>query len=178
MRFVELLKTMVMLSAGAATTLAVITVAGASTRGDDRLVFIAAAWWVVAALVGTVLGRRAQVSPPIGRVLADARVATMMPEHRPAAVVLNRLWPLLLCTIVAGGLAFLAPQIAGIAAGFAIIWALAWRRQDSAVLAIEERDGVTFYVEPTSPLRPVRLVKMPGFRREVPSIDGTGTTPG
>ena len=44
-------------------------------------------------------------------------------------------------TLLAGGLAFLAPQIPGIAAGFAIIWALAWRRQDAAVAAIEERDG-------------------------------------
>ena len=61
---------------------------------------------------------------------------------------MNRLWPLLLSTIVAGGLGLIAPQIPGIATGFAIIWALGWRRQESAVRAIEERDGVTFYVEP------------------------------
>ena len=41
-----------------------------------------------------------------------------------------------------------------IAAGFAVIWALAWRRQSSAVTAIEERDGARFYIERTSPLRP------------------------
>ena len=35
------------------------------------------------------------------------------------------------------------------AAGFAIIWALAWRRQDAAVTAIEERDGFRFYVDRT-----------------------------
>ena len=54
------------------------------------------------------------------------------------------------------GLAFIAPQVPGIATGFAIIWALSWRRQHRAVQAIEERDGVVFYVEPTSPLRPKR----------------------
>lgn len=178
MRFVDLLKTTVMLSAAAATTLAIITVAAASTTRDDRLVFAAAAWWFAAAVIGALLGRRAQVTPPIARVLADSRMATMMPEHRPTAVVLNRLWPLLVSTVVAGGIALFAPQVAGIATGFAVIWSLAWRRQDSAVLAIEERDGVTFYVEPTSPLRPLQLVRMPGFRREVPAIDGTGTTPG
>lgn len=178
MRFVDLLKTTVMLSAAAATTLGVITVAAASSTSDDRLVFVSALWWCLAALIGALLGRRAQVTPPIARLLADSRVATMMPEHRPTAVVINRLWPLLLSTLVAAGMAFVAPQIAGIAAGFAIIWSLSWRRQDSAVLAIEERDGVTFYVEPTSPFRPVRLVRMPGFRREVPSMDGSGTTPG
>ena len=174
MRFVDLLRTTVLLSAAAATTLAIITVAAATTAGDDVAVFVAAGWWFVAALIGALVGRRAQVSTAIGRLLADAKAATMMPEHRPGAVTVNRLWPLLLSTIVAGGLGFVAPQIPGIAAGFTIIWALAWRRQESAVRAIEERDGATFYVEPTSPVRPLRLVRTPGFRREVPSLDGTG----
>ncbi len=80
--------------------------------------------------------------------------------------------------IAAGALAFVFPQVPGIAAGFTIIWALAWRRQDSAVQAIEERDGVTFFVEHTSPLRPIELVRMPGFRREIPTMPTTPTTPG
>jgi hypothetical protein len=172
-RFVDLLKTTVMLSAGAATTLGVITVAAASNTNDNRLVFISVAWWLIAALVGGFVGRRSVVTPAIGRLLADAKAATMMPEHRPGAVVLNRLWPLIVSTIAAGALAFLVPQVPGIATGFAVIWSLAWRRQDSAVLAIEERDGVTFYVERTSPVRPIRLLRTPGFRREVPTIDGT-----
>jgi hypothetical protein len=173
-RFVDLLRTTVLLSGGAATTLAVITIAAASTDGDDRAVIVAAAWWFVAALIGAFVGRRAQVSQAIGRLLADAKTATMMPEHRPAAVAVNRLWPLLLSTVAAGALGLIAPQIPGIAAGFAVIWALAWRRQESAVRAIEERDGATFYVEPTSPVRPLRLVRTPGFRREVPTLNGSG----
>jgi hypothetical protein len=173
-RFVDLLRTTVLLSAGAATTLAVITVAAATADGDDRAVIVAAAWWFVAALIGAFVGRRAQVTEAIGRLLADAKTATMMPEHRPGAVAVNRLWPLLLSTVAAGALGFVAPQIPGIAAGFAVIWALAWRRQESAVRAIEERDGATFYVEPTSPVRPLRLVRTPGFRREVPTLNGSG----
>jgi hypothetical protein len=172
-RFVDLLRTTVLLSAGAATTLAVITVAAATTDGDDRAVIVAAAWWFVAALIGAFVGRRAQVTEAIGRLLADAKAATMMPEHRPAAVAVNRLWPLLLSTVAAGAFGLLAPQIPGIATGFAVIWALAWRRQESAVRAIEERDGATFYVEPTSPVRPLRLVRTPGFRREVPTFNGS-----
>ena len=62
-----------------------------------------------------------------------------------------------------GVLSVFAPQIGGIAAGFAIIWALAWRRQEAAVAAIEERDGVRFYVDKTSPFSPIRLVRTPGF---------------
>jgi hypothetical protein len=173
-RFVDLLRITVLLSAGAATALAIITVLGATAEGDDTLVFILAGWWFVAALVGAWVGRRAQVSTAIGRLLADAKAATMMPEHRPGAITVNRLWPLLLSTIAAGALGLIAPQIPGIATGFAVIWALAWRRQESAVRAIEERDGATFYVEPTSPVRPLRLVRTPGFRREVPTLNGTG----
>lgn len=171
MRFADLLRTTVLLSGGAATTLAVICTAGASNDGDSALVFIAAGWWFLAAVIGTFLGRKAEASPPIARVLADAKAATMMPEPQAGTIIINRLWPLLVVTIVAGALAFLAPQIPGIAAGFAIIWALAWRRQDGAVVAIEERDGVTFYVEKTSPVRPMKLVRAPGFRRERPIID-------
>ena len=162
-----------MLSAGAATTLGVITVLAAGPSSDDVLVFVCAGWWVVAAAIGSLLGRRATATAPIARVLADARNATMLPEHRPGSVLINRLWPLLVSMVVAGGLAVIVPQVTGIAAGFAIIWALAWRKQDGAVQAIEERDGVTFYVERTSPVRPIRLVRTPGFRREVPSLNGS-----
>jgi hypothetical protein len=175
-RFVDLLRTTVLLSAGAATTLAVITVAAATAQGDDGVVVVAAGWWFVAALIGAFVGRRAQVSPQIGRLLANAKAATMMPEHRPGAVLVNRLWPLLLSTIIGGALGFLAPQIPGIATGFAVIWALAWRRQESAVRAIEERDGVTFYIEPSSPVHPLQLIRTPGFRREVPTLNGTGAS--
>jgi hypothetical protein len=167
-----LLKTTVLLSAGAATTLAVITVLAASSDAEPTVVFVVAGWGVVAAIVGIVTGRGGRVSPAIGRLLASARMATTLPEIRPGSVVFNRLWPLVICTVAAGALAFVAPQVPGIATGFAIIWAFAWRGQDRAVTAIEERDGVTFYIEPTSPFRPIQLVRTPGFRREVPSING------
>jgi hypothetical protein len=169
-RFVDLLKTTVMLSAGAATMLAIVTVIAATTDGSNTVVLAGAAWWVVAGLIGAALGRRAAVTASIGRLLADAKVATMLPEHRPAAVVVNRLWPLLLSTVAAGAIGLLFPQVPAVACGFAVIWSLAWRRQDSAVLAVEERDGVTYYVERTSPVRPIQLVRTPGFRREVPTL--------
>ena len=172
MRFVDLLRTTVLLCGGAATTLAVVCVAGASHAGDEQVVLYATAWWLIAAILGSFIGRRHAASPPIARLLADSKNATMMPELRPGTVILNRLWPLLIATILAGALSFLAPQIPGIAAGFTIVWALAWRRQDRAVVAIEERDGVQFYVEKTSPLKPVVVVRVPGLRREVPSLDG------
>jgi len=175
-RFVDLLKSTVMLSAGAATMLAIVTVIGATSDHDDTLVLIATGWWVAASIIGVLLGRRAQVTAPIGRLLADAKMATMLPEHRPAAVILNRLWPLLLSTVAGGAVGFVFPQVPAVACGFALIWSLAWRRQDSAVLAVEERDGVTFYVERTSPVRPMQLVRTPGLRREVPTLTSVNGT--
>jgi hypothetical protein len=166
MRYVDLLKATVLLSGGSATALAAATLLGATRNDVESVALISAAWWAVASIVGVVLGRRAEVNPPIARALAAAKSTTTMPEVRPGATLLNRLWPLLLCVVVAGGLAVVIPQAAGIAAGFTIIWALAWRRQEHAVRAIEERDGVTFYVERTSPVSPLSLVRAPGFRRE------------
>ena len=168
MRFVDFLKTTVMLSAGAATLLAAVTVIGAG--GNSVLILLALAWWVVAGLSGLILGRRAEINPPIARLLAAAKATNTLPRQRPAAILLNRLWPLLLYTLGFGALAFVAPQIPGIAAGLPIILALYWRRQEAAVSAIEERDGAAFYVEPTSPLRPIRLVRTPGLRRDVAPV--------
>ncbi len=166
MRFADLLRTTVLLNAGAATALGAACVVGAANDPGSSVAVQAAAWWLIAAIVGARLGRQASTTPPIARALADAALATTLPEERPWATVVNRLWPLLVATLVAGALAFLAPQVPGIAAGFAIIWALAWRFQDRAVLAVEERDGVAFFVEPTSPFAPVKLVRAPGLRRE------------
>jgi hypothetical protein len=174
MRFVDFLRVTVMLSGAAASLLAVVCVAGASNNDEAVLVLGIAGWWVVASGIGLFLGRRAATNPPITRLLADAKAATMLPEHRPGSTIVNRLWPLLLLTLASGAIAFLAPQVPGLAAGFAIIWALAWRRQDAAVEAIEERDGVTFYVEKTAPHKPIRLVRTPGFRREVPTLSQPG----
>lgn len=175
MRFVDLLKTTVLLSAASATLLGVITVAGAGADRDTTLVIFAAAWWTVAAAIGAIVGHPTRVTPSISRVLADAKATTSLPELRPGLILVNRLWPLLVSTIVAAILGAFIPQVAAVATGFGLIWSLGWRHQDGAVAAIEDRDGATFYVERTSPVRSIRLVRTPGFRREVPSLNGAGS---
>lgn len=172
MRFADFLRTTVLASAGAASVLAALTVAGATGHGDDLLVPFAAAWWVVAGLTGIWLGRRAERSGPIASLLASARTQASLPDVNPARTMLNRLWPLLVSTVGAGALAFIVPQVAAVATGFAIIWSLAWRRQASAVRAIEQRDGARFYVDKTSPFKPIRLVRTPGFRSNLFELNG------
>jgi hypothetical protein len=171
-RFTDFLRMTVLLSAGAATALAAVTLAALANDGDALVVPVVAGWWVIAGILGIWLGRRAETSPPIASLLASARTQAMLPELNPGRTLINRLWPLLLSTIGAGALAFVLPQAPAVAAGFALIWALAWRRQSSAVTAIEERDGARFYVERTSPLRAIRLVRTPGFRSNLFELNG------
>jgi len=172
MRFVDFLRAAVLLCAASATVLATVTVLRAGSQADDALVLFVAGWWLVAGTIGAWLGRRARTNSPIARLLASAKSTSSLPEHRPGSLLVNRLWPLLGSTVLAIGLGLVAPQIPGIATGFAIIAALAWRRQEAAVTAIEERDGVAFYVEQTSPMRPIKLVRAPGFRRDITSVNG------
>ena len=163
MRYGDLLKATVLLAAGSATLLATLAVIGI-TREDDRVaVYVTAGWWVAAVVIGVALGARADASPAIARLLADARMQSSLPELHPGSTMVNRLWPLLLVTVGAGAAGFWEPQIASVAAGGTIIWAPAWRRQERAVLAVEERDGVRFYVDKTSPFSPIRLIRTPGF---------------
>jgi hypothetical protein len=171
-RFTDFLRTTVLASAGAASLLAALTVAGAAGNSNDTIVPFAAGWWVAAALFGAWVGRRGETSAPIASLLASARTQTSLPEVTPARTMLNRLWPLFVMTVGAGALAFLFPQVPAVATGFAIIWSLAWRRQASAVRAIEARDGARFYVDKTSPLKPIRLVRTPGFRSNLFELNG------
>jgi hypothetical protein len=163
LRFGDFLRSTVLLSAGSATLLAAFTVIGISREYDRTLVVFSAIWWAGSVLIGIWLGRRAETSPPIRRLLLGARTQTTLPELRPGVTLINRLWPLLFATLGAAILSVYEPQVSAVASGFSIIWALAWRRQSSAVAAIEERDGVRFYIDRTSPLQPIRLVRTPGF---------------
>jgi hypothetical protein len=163
-RFVDFLRATVLLCAASATFLATVTVLTVGQETAGAPLGVAIGWWLAAALIGAWIGRRNAASPPIARLLADARMQMSLPELRPGVTLINRLWPLLFSTIGAAALGVFVPQVAAVAAGFAIIWALAWRRQEAAVAAIEDRDGFRFYVDRTPPLQPIRLIRTPGLK--------------
>jgi len=177
MRFTDLLRTSVLLFAGAGTALAAVAIAGASSEDNHTLIYVAVGWWGVATAIGLWLGRRAGPTAAIERLLAQARTTHTPPELEPGSIVLTRLWPLGLVTIVAGVLAVWIPQVPAAGAGYGLIWALAWRKQAAAIAAIEERDGVRFYVEPGSALKPIQLIRTPWLRRiePVPEREGVAT---
>jgi hypothetical protein len=172
MRFTDFLKATVLLTAGEGTTLAAVAIVAAASKGDNVTIVFALVWWVVACAIGGWLGRRRETTERIANLLASARSSMALPELRPAAVLVNRLWPLGVLALITAGISWLYPQAAAVIAGGLVLLALAWRRQEAAVTAIEERDGARFYVVPTSPLSGIQLARTPGYRR--PSGNGTG----
>jgi hypothetical protein len=172
--FTDFLKSTVLLTAGEATALAAVTIIAAAGKDDTVTIVFSLAWWAVAAIVGAWLGRRTTPSARIRTLLGEARTSEALPDVRPAAVLVNRLWPLGVVALIAAGIAWLYPQFPSVAAGYAILVALSWRKQEAAVTAIEGRDGSRFYVVPTSPFRGIELMRTPGYRFPV----GNGAAPG
>jgi hypothetical protein len=166
MLFCDLLRITVLLIAGVASALGAVTVVIANQDADHTTLIVAGVWWLVAVVIGLLLGRSARAAEAMRGALASARTATSLPPESPGRIALMRLWPIGAFALISAGLAWIWPQIAAVGAGYSILVALAWRRREAAVTAIEERDGVRFYVEPSSALQPVQLVRTPGLGRD------------
>jgi hypothetical protein len=162
--YTDLLRVTVFLTGAEATALGAITALGASRTGDSTTIVVAAAWWLVSLAIGFYLGRPSRAAADVRDPLARARTATSLPSETPARIAVSRLWPIALTAVIAGGLGLFFPGVAVIGAGYALIVSLAWHTREAAVLAIEHRDGVKFYVVPSSALRPIELVRTPGLR--------------
>ena len=86
MRFRDFLRVSVLLYGGAATALAVVSVVGATRADTNTLVYVAAVWWCVAALVGLWLGRRLATTDGIARLwwVQTCRVGSRPPRAATA----------------------------------------------------------------------------------------------
>lgn len=168
MPFSDLLRLTVLLVAGTATALGTLAVLIAQRDLSTLTLAVGGAWWLVAIVLGLWLGSSARAGQAISPALAAARTTTSLPVETPAQIALQRLWPIGAFALVCGVAGVIWPQVAAIGAGYAILIALMWRRREDAVRAIEDRDGVRFYVEPGSALEPIRLVRTPGLYRDRP----------
>ena len=166
MLFTDLLRATVLLVAGVGTFLAAVAIATASQDGDATAIVVGVGWWAIAVAIGLWLGRSTAAGESMRRVLAGARTATSLPAETPGRIAFLRLWPIAAFALVAAGVAWAWPQVAAIGAGYSILVALAWRHREAAVSAIEERDGVRFYVDASSAFEPVRLIRTPGLYRD------------
>lgn len=166
MPYTDLLRVTVFLTAAEATILAAIAALSAGRADEGATVIVAAAWWLIAFVLGLYLGRPAGAADGVRDILARARTATSLPEETPARISAARLWPIGATAIVAGALGIVFPGVAAVGAGYALLVSLQLRTREAAVLGIEHRDGVKFYVVPNSALRPVQLVRTPGLRSD------------
>ncbi len=166
MPYTDLLRVTVLLTAAEATVLGAITAIAAGRDNDTTTMLVAVVWWLAALAIGLQLGRPQRAVEGIRDVLSRARTATSLPDETPARIAVGRLWPIGLITLAAGVLGIFWPGVAAIGAGYALLVALALRTREAAVLGIEHRDGVKFYVVPSSALRPVDLVRTPGLRSD------------
>ncbi len=166
MPYTDLLRVTVFITGAEATVLAAIAVLGAGGEVSTTGVIVAAAWWLISLILGFWLGRPARAIEDMRVPLANARTATSLPSETPSRIAIGRLWPIAVTAIGAGVLGLFFPGVAVIGAGYAMIVSLAWHTREGAVLAIEQRDGVKFYVVPNSALRPIQLVRTPGLRSD------------
>ncbi|HEU4707192.1 MAG TPA: hypothetical protein VFS64_08400 [Solirubrobacterales bacterium] len=164
MPYTDLLRASVFVTAAEATALGAITAVAANREGEAWIVLVAGVWWLISLAIGLYLSRPARAADDVRDALARARTATSLPDQSPARIALTRLWPIAFTAIAAGVLGIFFPGVAAVGAGYALIASLAWHTREAAVLGIESRDGVKFYVVPSHPLRPIELVRTPGLR--------------
>jgi hypothetical protein len=164
--YTDLLRITVFLAGAEATALGAITALAAGRDSDTTTVLVAAAWWTAALVLGLYLGRPVRAADGVRDALARARTATSLPEGSPSRIAAIRLWPIGLTALAAGILGVIYPGVAAIGAGYALLVALTLRTREAAVLGIEQRDGVKFYVVSNSALRPIELVRTPGLRSD------------
>ena len=164
MPYTDLLRVTVLLTGAEATALAAVAAIVSNRDGDTTTLLVAAAWWLAALAIGFYLGRPSRAADGMRDALARARTATSLPPETPSRIAIARLWPIAVTAIAAGALGVFFPGVAAIGAGYALLVSLAWHAREAAVEAIEQRDGVRFYVVPNSALRPIQLVRTPGLR--------------
>jgi len=169
MQFKDLLRGTVLLAASAATALAAISAVAINATGDDKLAALALGWWVVSIGIGVWLGRPSRAAAALTAPLAAARTATQLPSESPARIAFGRLWPIAFFVVVTGALGPFVPQVPAIATGFCLAVAAVWRNREAAVTAVEDRDGVIFYVENGTAFEPIKLIRTPGLRRGRPA---------
>jgi hypothetical protein len=160
MRYCDYLHTSVLMIGSSALALILISAGSLAADGGETMLILSGIWLAIAVLVGLWIGRGASVQEPVRALLSTSRPEPIFPLLEPAAVLLSRLWPVLAITLVAAISSYWFPQLAVAAAGYGLLWALAWRKQSDAVLAIEERDAVHFWIVKNSPLKPPKLVRV------------------
>ena len=138
---------------------------GGRARSGRRLVVpVAAGWWLVAAAIGIWMGRRAETSPPIAALLASARMQASLPEVEPEPHDLESAVGAARFDDRRGRARVRVPP--GARGGDRLRGDLGARVAPTGVRGDGDRGARRRPVlrGRTSPLKPIQLVRTPGFR--------------
>lgn len=163
MRFSEYLRTTVTLLATTAVALLLIAISSIAREGGSALLVFTLIWILASVAIGAWLGRGGGAMESIGVLLSRSRPEPVFPRIEPGAVLITRLWPVLLIAVIAAVASIWFPSPAIAASGYGLIWSLSWRKQALAVEAIEERDAVHFWIVRTSAFSKPKLVRVPAM---------------
>lgn len=166
MPYTELLRVTVFVTGAEATVLGAISAISVGGEPSPTTMIVAFAWWLIAIILGFWMGRPERAREDMREPLSRAKTATSLPSESPTRIALQRLWPIAITALIAGGLGLFFPGVAIIGTGYALIVSLSWHTREAAVQAIEERDGVRFFVVPGSAFKPIKLVRTPGLRSD------------
>lgn len=163
MRYCDYLHSCVVLIGSAAIALILISAGSLAYFASGVVTVLSIAWLAICVACGLWIGRGDAVQESVRSLLSKSRPEPIFPKIEPPAVLFSRLWPVLAITLVAAISSYWFPQLAVAAAGYGVLWSLAWRKQSGAVLAIEERDLVHFWIVKSAPLQSPRLVRVPAM---------------
>lgn len=163
MRFSEYLRTTVLLVGTTGLALLLIAAGAILRDGNLLLLVFTAGWTLVSVLTGLWLGRRGDALESIRTLLSRSRPEPVFPMIAPGAVLLGRLWPILVIALVSVVGSLWLPSLPIVGGGYGLIWSLAWRKQALAVEAIEERDAVHFWVVRTAIFKQIKIVRVPAM---------------
>ncbi len=166
MPYTELLRLTVLITGAEASVLAAVSAISVGGEPGPTTIIVAVAWWLISLILGLWLGRPERAREDVRDPLSRAKTATSLPVESAGRITLQRLWPIAITAVIAGGLGLFFPGVAIIGTGYALIVSLSWHTREAAVQAIEERDGVRFYVLPGSALKPIQLTRTPGLRSD------------
>ena len=102
MLFSELLRITVLLVAGVATALAALSVLVIQNDDSTFAAIFGGGWWLIATVIGLLLGTPARAAEGITPALRGARTATSLPSESDTRIAFMRLWPIGAFAIVCG----------------------------------------------------------------------------
>ncbi|MBI5309582.1 MAG: hypothetical protein HZB14_00935 [Actinobacteria bacterium] len=163
MRFSEYLRTTVLLLSSTSIALLLIAILAIVRESSGVLLVFTIVWIVASVAIGLWIGRGGAAMESIRALLSRSRPEPVFPRIEPGAVLLTRLWPVLLIALAAAVASIWFPSLAIATSGYGLIWALSWRKQALAVEAIEERDAVHFWLVRGSVFSRPKLVRVPAM---------------